>query len=306
LVFINAHSGEEYITVEGQSADRDNLDPWHNGNTLVSSVASTGIPTIVVIHSVGPIILEKILALKNVIAIVWAGLPGQESGNALVDILYGDISPSGHLPFTIAKQESDYGIAVAKGGIDNFKEGLYIDYRNFDKAGITPRYEFGFGLCKFPPPLPSLILSPLTTQPAYTTFTTTPLSIKKAKPECPTPPHLLPHSKQTQSTLHSLLPHMITTTITNTGSTPGAEVLQLYLSLSHPGVDFPPWQLRGFKKVFLKPGESKSVEFRLRRKDVSYWDVVGQVWKEVSGEIGVRVGNSSRAEGRTGRLVLDD
>jgi beta-glucosidase len=114
----------------------------------------TGTPTIVVIHSVGPIILEKILALKNVIAIVWAGLPGQESGNALVDILFGDVSPSGRLPFTIAKKETDYGTAIATGGIDNFSEGIFIDYRNFDKAGIEPRYSFGFGLCKFSLPSP--------------------------------------------------------------------------------------------------------------------------------------------------------
>ncbi|TLD20875.1 hypothetical protein E2P81_ATG08539 [Venturia nashicola] len=167
LVFINAHSGEEYLTVENQLGDRVNLDPWHNGNALVSAVAGTGTPTIVVIHSVGPIILEKILAEKNVIAVVWAGLPGQESGNSLVDVLYGDTSPSGKLPFTIAKREQDYGVAIAKGGVDDFKEGLYIDYRNFDKAGITPRYEFGYGL-------------------SYTKFTHTP---PKSKPPPAPPPN---------------------------------------------------------------------------------------------------------------------
>lgn len=154
LVFINANSGEEYLTVENQPADRINLDPWHDGNALVAAVAGTGTPTIVVIHSVGPIIIEKILAEKNVVGIVWAGLPGQESGNSLADILYGDVSPSGKLPFTIAKKELDYGTAIIKGSVDDFKEGLYIDYRNFDKANITPRYEFGYGLCGFfPPPL---------------------------------------------------------------------------------------------------------------------------------------------------------
>jgi beta-glucosidase len=75
-------------------------------------------------------------------------IPGQESGNALVDILYGSTSPSGKLPYTIAKQASDYGTAVVSGN-DDYPEGLYIDYRHFDKAGIVPRYEFGFGLCKY-------------------------------------------------------------------------------------------------------------------------------------------------------------
>lgn len=74
-------------------------------------------------------------------------MPGQESGNGLVDILYGSTSPGGKLPYTIAKQASDYGTAVVSGN-DNYPEGLYIDYRHFDKEGIAPRYEFGFGLCK--------------------------------------------------------------------------------------------------------------------------------------------------------------
>lgn len=147
IVFINSDSGEEYITVEGQAGDRANLDPWHNGNQLVQAVANVNKKTIVVIHSVGPVLLETILALPNVVAVVWAGLPGQESGNGLVDILYGSTSPNGKLPFTIAKQMSDYGAAI-KSGDDNFSEGLYIDYRHFDQAGIAPRYEFGFGLCK--------------------------------------------------------------------------------------------------------------------------------------------------------------
>jgi beta-glucosidase len=150
LVFINSNSGEQYVKVENQpEGDRLNLDPWHNGNELVEAVARTGKPTIVVVHSVGPIILERIIANPNVKAIVWAGLPGQESGNALVDVLYGDTSPSGKLPYTIAKKVADYGAAVSRSQVDNFKERIYVDYRHFDQANIEPRYEFGFGLCSF-------------------------------------------------------------------------------------------------------------------------------------------------------------
>ena len=121
--------------------------PWHNGNELVQAVANVNTNTIVVIHSVGPLILENILALPNVVSVVWAGIPGQESGNGLVDILYGTRSPSGKLPYTIAKQTSDYGTAVVSGN-DDYPEGLYIDYRHFDDANIAPRYEFGYGLCE--------------------------------------------------------------------------------------------------------------------------------------------------------------
>ena len=148
IVFITADSGEGYITVEGNAGDRTNLDPWHSGNDLVAAVANVNNKTIVVVNSVGPVILESILALPNVVAVVWAGISGEESGNGLADILYGSTSPSGKLPYTIAKQASDYGTSVVPGD-DNYPEGLYIDYRHFDQASITPRYEFGFGLCKF-------------------------------------------------------------------------------------------------------------------------------------------------------------
>lgn len=148
IVVITSDSGEGYITVEGNKGDRINLDPWHGGNELVQAVASANQNTIVVVQTVGPVILESILANEGVKAIVWAGLGSQETGNALVDILYGATSPSGKLPYTIAKSATDYGTSISSGD-DDHPEGLYIDYRHFDAASITPRYEFGFGLCKF-------------------------------------------------------------------------------------------------------------------------------------------------------------
>jgi beta-glucosidase len=147
IVFMNANSGEEYITVEGIPGDRLNLHPLHGGNELVEAIAGLKKPVIVVIHSVGPILLERVTALKNVHAIVWAGLPGQESGNALADVLFGTVNPSGKLPYTIAKREEDYGVALQRGKRDDFKERIYIDYRQFDSKKITPRFDFGFGLC---------------------------------------------------------------------------------------------------------------------------------------------------------------
>lgn len=77
IVCINADSGEGYITVEGNAGDRKNLDPWHNGNDLVKAVADVNKKTIVVIHSVGPLILEPYIDNPNVVAVVWAGLPGK-------------------------------------------------------------------------------------------------------------------------------------------------------------------------------------------------------------------------------------
>ena len=111
---------------------------------------------VVVIHTVGPVILENFIDIKNIGAVIIANLPGTESGNAIVDVLFGDVNPSGRLPYTIAKKEEDYGpsskVKYRPSPTDglapqqNFSEGLYIDYRYLDKHAIAPRYEFGFGL----------------------------------------------------------------------------------------------------------------------------------------------------------------
>jgi beta-glucosidase len=122
--------------------------------------------TIVVVQSVGPINLETFVTSSNgrfclcftalshihlpaVTAVVWSGLAGQEAGNSLVDILYGIVNPSGRLPYTIGKSINDYAATVVYSGSNPqiaYSECLNIDYRHFDSAGITPRYEFGFGL----------------------------------------------------------------------------------------------------------------------------------------------------------------
>lgn len=153
FVFIMATSGEGYLEVDGHPGDRNHLDPWNEGNELVAAVAAANPNTIVVVHSTGPVILEEILSHEGVKGVVWAGLPGQENGNALVDILWGDTNPNGKLPYTLGKKAEDWGTAVAQGD-DDFEEGLFIDYRHFDKEGIEPRYEFGYGMCKSEFPIP--------------------------------------------------------------------------------------------------------------------------------------------------------
>lgn len=148
FVFVTANSGEGYLVVEGHPGDRLHLDPWDNGNELVEAVAAANENVVVVVHSTGPVLLERILALPSVKAVVWGGLPSQENGNAVVDIAWGSTNPNGKLPYTIAKQWSDYSSRTIDGANDDFSEGLYVDYRHFDAAGIEPRFEFGFGLCK--------------------------------------------------------------------------------------------------------------------------------------------------------------
>ena len=138
LVFVNADSGEDYLTVDGNEGDRKNLTLWVNADNLINAVAASNPNTVVVVHSVGPAILEPWIENPNVTAVLWASLPGQESGNSLVDVLYGDFNPSGRLPYTIAKSPADYSAQLVTGGTaDNiilveYTEGLNIDYRHFD------------------------------------------------------------------------------------------------------------------------------------------------------------------------------
>lgn len=291
-----------YITVEGNAGDRNNLDPWHNGNELVQAVAKVNKNVIVVCHSVGPVILETILAQPNVKAVVWPGLPGQESGNALVDVLYGSTSPSGKLPYTIAKQFSDYGTDWTTALEDDFTEGLFIDYRHFDKNGITPRYAFGYGLCECPLVTPTSSdihwmknpksRSMLTTIKiaAYTTFAYSSLNIRvTATPGVNSGPIIPGGHRDNFQSIGS-----ITVNVANSGTVPGSEVAQLYIGLPASAPSTPPKQLRGFQKLPLAPGQRATATFPLTRRDIAYWDVGQKAWVVPSGTFKVFVGSSSR------------
>ncbi|KAE8350531.1 glycosyl hydrolase family 3 N terminal domain-containing protein [Aspergillus coremiiformis] len=154
LVFANADSGEGYIAAGGIHGDRNDLFLQKGGDTLIQAVAtSCRGPTVVVVHAVGPVVVESWIDLPGVDAVLFAHLPGQESGNALVDVLFGEVDASGRLPYTVGKSLEDYGPGAQVLYENNatvpqvdFMDALYIDYRYFDKFNITPRYEFGFGL----------------------------------------------------------------------------------------------------------------------------------------------------------------
>ncbi|EGX89658.1 beta-glucosidase 2 precursor [Cordyceps militaris CM01] len=179
IVFINSDSGENTYTVEGNHGDRDasKLYAWHNGDKLVQDVASKYKNVVVVAHTVGPMLLERWIELPAVKSVLIAHLPGQEAGRSLVEVLYGDVSPSGHLPYSITRAEEDMprsvtnliSFALGNQEADDYTEGLYIDYRWLHKQKIAPRYAFGHGL-------------------SYTTFRLSDASITKVTPLSRTPP----------------------------------------------------------------------------------------------------------------------
>ncbi|KAH9031770.1 glycoside hydrolase family 3 protein [Lactarius pseudohatsudake] len=280
IVFLQSDSGDESNTVDGNAGDRHNLTAWHNGDELVLAVAAQNQNTIVVVHSVGPLIIEPWIDNPNVTAVIWAGLGGAETGNGLVDVLYGAVNPSGRLPYTIAKSPSDYPAQIETGTIA-YSEGLFIDYRHFDAANIAPRYEFGFGL-------------------SYTEFKYSDLSI--VKNDFANDPYVKSEDNwlagkpvqgaSTDSWLHRVA-FNVTFTVENTGAVAGTEIPQIYLHFPVNAGE-PPSVLRGFTDVELQPGKGQSVTITLSRYDLSYWDVVHQAWMRAMGTYSLSVGASSR------------
>jgi beta-glucosidase len=169
IVFANSDAGEGFRAWNGVRGDRNDLNLQKGGDDLIIATAgSCGGPTIVVIHAVGPVIVERWADLPGVKAILLANLPGQESGNALADVLFGDVDASGRLPYTVGKSLQDYGpgaqILYYPNGVVpqvDFNETLYIDYRHFDRNSVEPRYEFGFGLSYTQFELSGLVLNKL-------------------------------------------------------------------------------------------------------------------------------------------------
>ncbi|RSM04546.1 Beta-glucosidase cel3A [Fusarium oligoseptatum] len=255
LVFINAMATEGW--------DRDGLhDDFSDG--LILNVASKCANTVVVIHAAGIRLVDQWIEHPNITATIIAHLPGQDSGESLVKLLYGEAGFSGKLPYTIAKNESDYTPYAPCGreadSTDpqcDFTEGVYLDYRSFDARDITPRFEFGFGL-------------------SYTEFEYSSLKVN------------IRGTASTEDLWQTIA--TVKATITNVGPVSGEEVAQLYVAIPNS----PLKQLRGFEKLAIEKGSSAEVQFELTRRDFSVWDVVKQEWALQSGNYTIFVGASSR------------
>ncbi|KAK3899433.1 putative beta-glucosidase M, partial [Staphylotrichum tortipilum] len=282
LVFGNAYATE--------AADRPALSDAYTDD-LVLYVAARCARTVVVLHNAGTRLVEAFADHPNVTAIIFAHLPGEASGRALVEVLYGDVSPSGKLPYTVARKEGDYrvlGPEGTEGGRyrrfpqSDFKEGVFVDYRDFDARNVTPRYEFGFGL-------------------SYTAFNYSGLVVGKKDGEefgeFPTGEVVEGGQKDLWDVLVE-----VAADVANVGEVDGAEVVQLYVGIPAEGA--PVRQLRGFEKPFLKAGEKKTAQFGLTRRDLSVWDVVAQKWRLPRGEYTISVGASSRNLPLVGKITI--
>ncbi|MCL1057918.1 glycoside hydrolase family 3 C-terminal domain-containing protein [Shewanella gelidimarina] len=193
----------------------------------------------------------------KVSTIVWNSYSGMEGGHAVADMLFGDVNPSGKMPFTLPKNLADTApIALNDyNAIESlYSEGVFIGHRWFEQQNIKPLFSFGHGL-------------------SYTNFTLSDITLSAS-------------SISQGETL------TVSVTVTNIGKVAGAEVVQLYLHDKKARVTRPKKELKGFAKVMLQPGESKQVNMQLNHRDLAFWDDKSNNWLAEAGEFDVLLGSS--------------
>jgi beta-glucosidase len=227
---------------------------------LISQVAAANPHTIVVLNSGGPVLMPW---LNQVQALLEAWYPGQEDGNAIAALLFGDVDPSAKLPETFPASQSQLPTQTPQqypgvndaAGIPQavYSEGMLVGYRWYDAKHLTPLFPFGFGL-------------------SYTTFALRNLVAAPARGA-------------------NLV--KVSFDVANTGSRPGAEVAQMYVA-DPRNTGEPPRQLKGFDKVALNPGGRRHVALELNFRSFAHWSVRAHRWKVTAGCYGIWVGDSSR------------
>jgi beta-glucosidase len=258
-----------------EGADRSNLSLPGNQDALVSAVATANPRTIVVLKNGGPVLMPWI---DQVRAVLEAWYPGSEDGNVVARLLLGITNPSGKLPITFPKAESDVparttaqwpGVPVNGVATATYSEGLQVGYRWYDAQDIKPLFPFGFGLS-----YTTFSLSRLETAPAVTDGTT---------------------------------PIRVEFWLENTGRRAGAEVPQLYLGLPSATGE-PPKRLVGFKKVWLDPGERTKVTLMIdpdaTNRPLSYWESELGDWAVANGTYKVYLGTSAGDIAATDAFII--
>lgn len=249
-------------TEETEGDDRPDLKLPNNQDALIEAVAAANKKTIVVLDTGGPVLMPWV---DQVAGVIQAWYSGQENGNAIAAILFGDINPSAKLPLTFPRIATDIPTSQKEqwpgvGGHSVYSEKLNVGYRWYDATGTDPLFPFGFGL-------------------SYTTFNVSHLVVEHAKPA------LRSGTKPAKAA--------VTVDVTNTGKRAGTEVVQVYVG--HPAANGePPHQLRAFAKVQLKPGETKPVTMTLDARSFSTFDTTANRWTVREGDYEILAGTSSR------------
>ncbi|HVW95693.1 MAG TPA: glycoside hydrolase family 3 C-terminal domain-containing protein [Mucilaginibacter sp.] len=254
---------------ESESRDRKDLSlPFHE-QELVDAVTAVNPNTIVVVVGGAPYDIGKIK--QNNHTIVWSWYNGSENGNALADVLLGKINPSGKMPFTFPQELKDspaHALDAYPGENlqEDYKEGILVGYRWFDTKKIDPMYCFGYGL-------------------SYTHYDYGAL-------------------KTTGKTYGKDGNIAATITVKNTGKYAGKETVQLYVSKEGSAVERPEKELKAFKKVMIKPGETANVTLSIPVEDLAYYDVKTSKWVVEPGKYKLLAGASSRDIKGTAEITI--
>ncbi|KAJ5784609.1 uncharacterized protein N7503_009821 [Penicillium pulvis] len=242
---------------ETEGYDRDHMDLPPGSDELITRVLAANPNAIVVIQSGTPVTMPWV---NDARAVVQAWFGGNECGNGIADVLYGDVNPSAKLPITFPRRLQDNPSYVnfrSERGRVLYGEDIYVGYRYFEKSDLAPAFPFGHGL-------------------SYTTFTRSDLSIQ-------TVPEEAKYSESGE-------PITAAVTVTNTGSIAGAEVVQLWVVPPKTDVNRPVRELKAFQKVFLEPGESKTLQLTVEKKlATSWWDEQREQWISEKGEYEVLI-----------------
>ena len=239
------------IGEKGIGGDRERLKLLPEDEALIQAVASVN-KNIVVVYVGGSAINMNSWEPK-VASIVFAWYSGMEGGTALANVLYGKVNPSGKLPFSIARNDSDY--PYFNPYTLKIDYGYYHGYTLFEKNNIEVAYPFGFGL-------------------SYTTFAYDNLEIETAE---------LDRTEVLKASVH----------ISNTGDVFGEEIVQLYVGFKNSKIDRPVKLLRGFDKIGLGPGQMKKVDFEVKIEDLAWYDPEVKQWKIEEMEYELYIGASS-------------
>lgn len=251
---------------ESEGYDRSDMELPGDQVELIEKVAAANPNTIVVLNTGSPVPMDW---LDKVAAVVQAWYPGQEAGNAIADVLFGDVNPSGKLPTTFPKRLQDNPTHInfpGESGKMYYGEGLFVGYRYYDKKDIEPLFPFGYGL-------------------SYTTFAYKNLTLNADEYGL---------GDEIQVSLE----------VQNTGTRAGKEVVQLYIRDVESSLMRPEKELKAFAKIALEPGKTQTVTLTLDQDALSFYDPAQEQWAVEPGKFEVLVGSSSRDIHLRKRFVL--
>jgi beta-glucosidase len=253
--------------VESEGFDRKTLDLPVGQDELIQAVVKANHNTVVVFNAGAPVNVSR--WVSDVPSLVDAWFGGQEMGHAIADVLFGDVNPSGKLPFSFIndfKESPAHGNYPGEDLHVKYSEGIYVGYRYFDKNNIAPQYPFGYGL-------------------SYTDFEYSDLKIEPVKDS-------------------GVEKFEVSLQIRNRGKRTGAEVVQLYIHDGHASVDRPVKELKGFRRMELDPGKSSTVNFTIDKSSLAFFSTQKKDWVAEPGRFDVLLGSSSADIRLKGSLEL--